>query len=194
MRIMISPRTMLLIIMFASIMLICSSATAQPPYCNDFGSVDVDEVCGFLFNEELREDNRVGSEGIALFLDSEEVGGDTNYFVRVGLNTTRVGTRTWGGGSDFIWTFNGSGSTNPSLVFSDNLSTHTGKFEVIATTPTDESNFAGTFKLYQTGFVQGDKFPGGVESTFIYEVGSEQEKGDSALYCVLSLFSDIRFN
>jgi len=171
MKIMISSRTGLLIIMFVSFMLICSSSIAQPPICNDFGSVDVDEVCGFLYNEELRKDDRVGAfrEGIALFLDYEDVGGDTNYFVRVGLDTTEVQTRTWGKNSDFTWTFNGSGDpspdNDPKFEFHDYRTKHIGLFEVEATRATDESNFAGRFQLYQTGFVR--------------------EKGDSALYCVL---------
>jgi len=123
---MISQRTMLLIIIFAAFMFTCSSSTAQPPYCNDFGSVDVDQVCGFL-SDELREDDSTlpPRSGIDLTLDND---GD-DYFVLVGLDATEVGTRTWGGGSDFAWTFDeGSGASNPKLTFENGRITLDGNF------------------------------------------------------------------
>jgi hypothetical protein len=46
--------------------------------------------------------------------------------VTLNLDTTEIGTTTFGSGSDFTWTFNGSGSTDPTIAFGNNSITTSG--------------------------------------------------------------------
>jgi len=168
--------TMILLFSLYAI-LVCAPISAQPPgeCTNDVAASALDDECGFLNEKIFDLDTDPFRTGIDIELDGTGVYPDRNAFLRIGLDSIEVGNRTWwDGSSDFTWTFDGSGGTDPSFEFKPNQTTHHGKYEVIATTPTDESNFAGQFKLYQTGFVREDSFPSGIESIFIYDAGQEE--------------------
>jgi hypothetical protein len=67
--------------------------------------------------------------------------GGAGSTITVDVDTTEVGTTTWGSGSAIVWTFNASGGTDPTITFGNNLTTlasgltlSTGKNFIIGTT------------------------------------------------------------
>ena len=48
---------------------------------------------------------------------------NTSRTVTLNLDTTEIGTTTFGAGSDFTWTFDPAGATNPTIAFANNLIT-----------------------------------------------------------------------
>jgi hypothetical protein len=121
--------------------------------CSTTGATEYDTECGYLYLEELQEDDRTTPPrtGIDLFL------GDDVYFdevVEIGFDATEVGTRTWNDGlTDFTWTFNGSGGTglDPTMTFGPYMTTHTGAFVVDTSFATIGDNFASDISLVVKG-------------------------------------------
>jgi len=176
----IKNNLMMLILFSLFGILVCAPISAQPAgeCTNDVAASAFDDECGFLDAKIFDLDTDPLRKGIDVELDGTGVYPDRNAFLRIGFDSIEVGNRTWwNGNSDFTWYFNAAGDDNPSLAFKNNQTTHTGKFNVEATSETNLDSFAGAFKLYQTGWIRGSTtMPIATDGTLIYGVDGSGEQ------------------
>jgi hypothetical protein len=71
---------------------------------------------------------RLLAEGTGI--DFTDAGANGNFTIAV--DTTEIGTTTWGSGSEVVWTFNASGGTDPTLTFGNASATFAGTFSATA--------------------------------------------------------------
>ena len=129
---------LLLTFAFLVPMLLPLSAT---PCADPIGSCPSDEVCLELDGELAADTNLPG-----IVLDTDNL--STDYWVTLGFNPELLADGTsWGGGSDFTWTFNALLDNDPTMTFSKYLTTHTGSFVVDTSFSDDASHFAANVAL-----------------------------------------------
>lgn len=87
---------------------------------------------------------RLLAEGTGI--DFTDAGANGNFTIAV--DTTEIGTSTWGSGSEIVWTFNASGGTDPTLTFGNAAATFAGTFSATA--------FSGNITGDVTGNVSGN--------------------------------------
>lgn len=103
----------------------------------------LDSAAGYLLAKLALWDDTAHNYFPAIRADSA---GTIPDQVQLGFNPSYVGDlASWGGGSDFRWTFNGSGEYNdPTMTFGPYRTTHTGAFVVDTSFATIGDNFASS--------------------------------------------------
>lgn len=82
---------------------------------------------------------RLLAEGTGI--DFTDAGANGNFTIAV--DTTEIGTTTWGAGSEVVWTFNASGGTDPTITFGDATVTFAGTVSATAFSGNITGNVTG---------------------------------------------------
>ena len=144
---------------------------------NSSGQVIAGNIGGTIFNTNSDSGSSTLVQGDTIAINGGTNGIDTvlsSDTYTLNIDATEIGTTTFGSGSDFTWTFNSSGATDPTLAFGNGsispTLTATGLFNVL-TGNLKVGN--GTPTLTQNGedaYIEGTFEVDGV-STFASNVG-----------------------
>lgn len=135
-----------------------------------------DTTPDFLFNK-LRE-------GPGIDLTEFNDGGDEEIII--GVDTTKIGTTTWGSGSGITWTFDASGGTDVTFVFDNNSLAINGEVG-IGTTPKTQFTIEGALTIKEQGSADADNAGYGQiivrtatpnELVFVDDAGGEFQLGN----------------
>lgn len=100
------------------------------------GTMSSFNIAGDTGSDSVSDSQTVTIAGGTNGIDTSESG----RTVTINLDTTEIVTTTFGSGSDFTWTFNGSGSTDPTIAFGSNSIALTGTTTIAATLSADSGS------------------------------------------------------
>ncbi|MCS7092804.1 MAG: hypothetical protein NZM26_05680, partial [Patescibacteria group bacterium] len=107
---------------------------------NGSGQVIAGRLTGTIFNSSADSGSGTLLQGETVSILGGTNGIDTTLSGdtwTLNLDTTEIGTTTFGSGTDFTWTFNSSGATDPTIAFGNNSQTFTtGAFNVTSNATT----------------------------------------------------------